>query len=51
MIHGRYGVYHVMVDDEIVVDGGVISIIGLLPPPRDIIEQVRARLEERRNIT
>jgi hypothetical protein len=44
MIHGRYGVYHVLVNGEIIVDGGVISIIGVLPPPSQIVEQIRARL-------
>lgn len=50
-IHGRYGEYKVLVDDEIVVDGGAMVILGLMPPARKTVEAVRARLAARPNST
>jgi hypothetical protein len=43
-IHGHYGEYKVLVDDEIVVDGGAMVIIGLMPPAKKTVDAVRARL-------
>ena len=42
--HGRYGEYRVLVDGEVVVDGGALAKLGVLPPARRTIETVRARL-------
>lgn len=44
MVRGRYGEYRVLVDDEVVVDGGPQVIIGMVPPARRTLQLVRARL-------
>ena len=44
MVHGRYGEFKVLVDDEIVVDPGAKAVLGVLPSGRRIVEAVRARL-------
>lgn len=43
-VHGRYGEYKVLVDGEVVVDGGARVILGLMPSAKRIVEQVRGRL-------
>jgi hypothetical protein len=43
-IHGHYGEYKVLVDDEVVVDGGALVIIGVMPSGRKIVDTVRERL-------
>ena len=48
-IHGHYGEYKGLVDDETVVDGGPMVILGLMPPARKTVEAVRARLTSRPN--
>jgi hypothetical protein len=42
--HGRYGEYKVLVDREIVVDGGALAVFGLLPSARKTVSAVRDRL-------
>ena len=44
MIHGRYAEYQVLVDGEVVVDGGALVALGIVPARRKIIDAVRARL-------
>lgn len=44
MIGGRYGEFKVLVDKEIVIDGGALSALGILPTARTVVEAVRARL-------
>jgi hypothetical protein len=44
MIRGHYGEYRVLVDGEILVDGGPWVIVGVMPPAKKIIEAVRERL-------
>ena len=46
-VHGRYGEYKVLVDGDVVVDGGALVILGVMPSGRKIVEQVRAKLEQR----
>ena len=43
-IHGHYGEYKVLVDDEVIIDGGALVIIGVMPSARKIVDSVRARL-------
>lgn len=43
-LHGPYGQYKVLVDDEVVVDGGLRATLGFLPSGRRILEAVRLRL-------
>ena len=44
MVHGRYGEFAVLVDDEVVVGKGALSILGILPSASKVLEAVRARL-------
>jgi hypothetical protein len=44
MVHGRYGEFQVLVDDEIIIDGGALGMLGVLPSPRKIVDDVRAHL-------
>ena len=43
-IRGRYGEYRVLVDGQVVVDGGPLVIIGVMPSARKVVDEVRARL-------
>jgi hypothetical protein len=44
MVRGHYGEYKVLVDGDVVVDGGPLVMIGVMPPARKTLELVRARL-------
>jgi hypothetical protein len=44
MVHGRYGEYKVLVDGETVIDGGVLTALGVVPSDRKVVEAVGARL-------
>jgi hypothetical protein len=44
MVHGHYGEYKVLVDDDLVIDGGALAALGVLPSGRKVVEAVRARL-------
>lgn len=44
MVHGNYGEFMVLVDDETVIDGGALAVLGVLPSGRKIVEAVRTRL-------
>jgi len=44
MIRGHYGEYKVLVDGEMVVDGGALVVVGVMPSARKTLEIVRARL-------
>jgi hypothetical protein len=44
MEHGRYGEFKVLVDGQIVIDGGVMAALGVLPSRRKVVEAVRARI-------
>jgi hypothetical protein len=43
-IRGHYGEYKVLVDGDVIVDGGPTVILGLLPSARNVVAKVRARL-------
>jgi len=43
-VHGRYGEYKVLVDGDVVVDGGPMVMLGVMPSSRTIVETVRDRL-------
>jgi hypothetical protein len=43
--HGRYGEYKILVDGDVVIDGGLAAVLGVLPSGRKIVEAVRTRLE------
>ena len=42
--HGRYGEYKVLVDGEVVVDGGAWAALGVLPAARKTVNAVRELL-------
>jgi hypothetical protein len=42
MVHGRYGEFKVLVNDKVVVDGGVKVILGIMPTGDAVLEAVRA---------
>jgi hypothetical protein len=44
MQHGRYGQFKVLVDGEVVVDGGAMAALGVLPSRQKVVEAVRARI-------
>lgn len=44
-VRGHYGEYTVLVDGEVIVDGGPMVVLGLLPRARTVVDRVRARLE------
>ena len=44
MIRGQYGEYKVLVDDAVVVDGGALVILGVMPSSRKTVDTVRERL-------
>lgn len=43
-VHGKYGELKVLVDDDVVVDGGAAVILGIMPSARAILDAVRGRL-------
>lgn len=44
MVHGRYGEFKVLVDDQVVVDAGAMAALGVLPSGRKVVEAVRRKL-------
>lgn len=43
MVHGPYGQFHVLVDGQVVIDGGALAALGVLPSSRKIVDVVRER--------
>jgi hypothetical protein len=44
MIHGRYGEFKVLVDNDVVVDAGALAMLGILPTRRQVLSAVQQRL-------
>ncbi len=44
MVHGHYGEFKVLVDGQVVIDGGRAAFLGMLPSGRKILAAIRARL-------
>lgn len=44
MVRARYGEFKVLVDGQVVIDGGSAAFLGLLPPYERILNEVRSRL-------
>ncbi len=44
MVHGRYGEFKVLVDGEVVIDGGALAFLGVLPFGQEIVAAIRGRL-------
>jgi hypothetical protein len=47
LIHGKYGEFTVLVDDEVVAESGALAAIGVLPTRRQVLDAVRRRLAPR----
>lgn len=43
MVHGRYGEFKVLVDDDTIIDGG-LAFLGVMPLAAKIVAAVRTRL-------
>ena len=43
-VRGSYGEYKVLVDGDLVIDGGPMVMLGVMPSSRTIIGAVRDRL-------
>jgi hypothetical protein len=43
-LSGAYGEFTVLVGDEVVLTGGPLGWLGVLPSAEDVLEKVRARL-------
>jgi hypothetical protein len=44
MVHGRYGEFKVLVDDQAINEGGALGMMGVLPSARKIVEEVHEHL-------
>jgi hypothetical protein len=44
MVKGHYGEFKVLVDSDVVIDGGALVVVGVMPSGRKVVEAVRARL-------
>jgi hypothetical protein len=44
MVRGHFGEFQVLVDGEVVVDGGKLAALGVLPSGWKVVETVRTRL-------
>jgi hypothetical protein len=44
MVPGRYGEFKVLVDGDVIIDGGSAGFLGVLPSGKKILTAVRARL-------
>ena len=45
MVHGRYGEFKVLVDENTVIDGGALAFLGVMPSANEIIDAVREALQ------
>jgi hypothetical protein len=45
LVHGKYGEFKVLVDGNVVVDGGSLAFLGVLPSGRQVLESVKARID------
>jgi hypothetical protein len=46
MVHGRYGEMKVLVDGRVVIEAGLVSILGILPSVDAIVGAVRQGVGE-----
>jgi hypothetical protein len=44
MVHGHYAEFKVLVDGEVVVQGGPLTFLGVMPSGQEVVEKVKARL-------
>jgi hypothetical protein len=44
LVSGRYGEFKVLIDGDVVIDGGAAVFLGVMPSGRKILAAVRERL-------
>jgi hypothetical protein len=44
LVKGRYGEFKILVDDKVVIDGGALVTLGIMPSGKKVIETVRPLL-------
>ena len=44
MVRGHYAEFKVLMDGDVVIDGGALTALGIMPPWRKVVDAVRARL-------
>jgi hypothetical protein len=44
LVKGRYGEFKVLVDDKVVIDGGALVALGIMPSGKKVVETVRPLL-------
>jgi hypothetical protein len=47
MIHGHYGEFKILVDGNVVVDAGLMAVLGIVPPDETIVDAVRKVLSSK----
>jgi hypothetical protein len=46
LVRGRYGEFKVVVDGDIIIDGGGAAFLGVMPSGKKIVAAVRERLKK-----
>ena len=41
LVKGRYGEFKVLVDDQVVIDGGALVSLGIMPSGKKVVATVR----------
>ena len=44
MVRGKYGEFKFLVDDKVVIDGGALAFLGLLPSSDQVLDAVKTAL-------
>jgi hypothetical protein len=44
LVKGRYGEFKILVDDKVVIDGGALVTLGIMPSGKKAVETVRPLL-------
>jgi len=44
MVRGKYGEFKFLVDDTVVIDGGALAFLGLLPSSDQVLDAVKTAL-------
>ena len=47
LVKGRYGEFKVLVDDKVVIDGGALVALGIMPSGRKVVDAVRPLVQRR----
>ncbi len=46
MVPGHYGEFKVLVDGQLVIDGGKLAVVGIVPSGETVVAAVRERLSK-----